>query len=60
MPFYRPPSVIVLFLLFFVPRLTDLSTVPWMLDSVCDFIFYYGIASLYKKEFRYRRLERTT
>jgi fucose 4-O-acetylase-like acetyltransferase len=47
----RPLSAVILFLIPFIPHLTDLSKAPWMLDSVCEFIFYYGIASLYKKEF---------
>jgi fucose 4-O-acetylase-like acetyltransferase len=47
----RTISVVILFSLSFLPHLIDLSHAPWMLDSVCDFIFYYGIASLYKKEF---------
>lgn len=47
----RPVNAAILFSLPFLPHLTDLSQAPWMLDSVCDFIFYYGIASLYKEEF---------
>ncbi|MDR1331881.1 MAG: acyltransferase family protein [Tannerella sp.] len=47
----RPASVVILFALAFAPRLTDLSGAPWMLDNVCDFFFYYGLASLYKKAF---------
>jgi fucose 4-O-acetylase-like acetyltransferase len=44
-------SVVILFLLSFLPFLVDLSHTPWMLDSVCRSIFYYGVASFYKKEF---------
>jgi fucose 4-O-acetylase-like acetyltransferase len=47
----RPVSVVILFALPFVPVWVDLSNAPWMLDEVCYFIFYYGVASLYKKEF---------
>jgi fucose 4-O-acetylase-like acetyltransferase len=47
----RTLCVIILFLLSFLPHLIDLSHAPWMLDSVCESIFYYGVASLYKKEF---------
>ncbi|MDR1120161.1 MAG: acyltransferase [Dysgonamonadaceae bacterium] len=47
----RKISVVILFALSYLSHLIDLSSVPWMLDYVCNFIFYYGIASLYKKEF---------
>ncbi|MDR2087627.1 MAG: acyltransferase family protein, partial [Dysgonamonadaceae bacterium] len=47
----RRVSVVILFLLPFIPSLIDVSQAPWMLDSACGFIFYYGIANLFKKEF---------
>jgi hypothetical protein len=47
----RRLSLVILVSLSYLPHLINISYAPWMLDSVCDFIFYYGIASLYKQEF---------
>ena len=43
-------SVVILLLLPFLPRLIDMSNAPWMLDAVCMYVPFYGIASLFKKE----------
>ncbi|MDR3252505.1 MAG: acyltransferase [Tannerella sp.] len=53
----RRISVAVIFLLSLIPHLTDMSQTPWMLDSVCDALPYYAVASLYKKEiFRFMEM----
>jgi len=42
--------IAILFLLPFVPVLIDLSNTPYSLESICHFLPFYGIASLYRKE----------
>jgi fucose 4-O-acetylase-like acetyltransferase len=46
----RTVSFIVLLLLPFVPLVIDMSNAPWMLDNVCLYFPYYGMASLFRKE----------
>ena len=44
-------TTVILLLLPFLPCLIDISDSPWMLDDVCRYFPFYGIAYLYKKEF---------
>ena len=34
----------------FIPAFIDLSNSPWMLENVCTYFPFYGVASLYRKE----------
>jgi len=46
----RFAAIIVLFAIPFIPVFVDLSNAPWMLENVCIYFPFYGIASLYRKE----------
>ena len=46
----RIVAVIILLAIPFVPAFIDLSNAPWMLENVCIYFPFYGIASLYRKE----------
>ena len=41
---------VILLALPFIPVFIDLSNAPWMLNNVCTYFPFYGIASLYRKE----------
>ena len=43
-------TTILILLLPFINSFIDLSDSPWMLDNVCEYFPYYGIACLYRKE----------
>jgi len=43
-------AVIVLFTIPFIPIFINLSNAPWMLENVCTYFPFYGIAALYRKE----------
>ena len=43
-------AIIILLAAPFIPDFIDLSNAPWMLDNVCMYFPFYGIASLYRKE----------
>ena len=47
---HRNAAVIILLLLPFLPDLTDMSNAPWMLDALCYYFPFYGMASLFKNE----------
>lgn len=46
----RFAAIIILFTIPFIPVIFDLSNAPWMLESVCAYFPFYGIASIYRKE----------
>jgi fucose 4-O-acetylase-like acetyltransferase len=46
----RLVTLIVLVAVSFLPSLIDMSRSPWMLESVCFYIPFYGFASLCRKE----------
>ena len=46
----RIVAVIILLTIPFIPVFFDLSNSPWMLENVCAYFPFYGIASLYRKE----------
>jgi len=46
----RIVAIVALFAVPFISVLIDLSNAPWMLDNVCIYFPFYGIASLYRKE----------
>jgi len=46
----RFAAIIILLAIPFLPVFVDLSNAPWMLDSVCIYFPFYGIASMYRKE----------
>jgi fucose 4-O-acetylase-like acetyltransferase len=51
-------SLVILFLLSFIPAITNISQTPWMLDNVCSYFIYYGIGNLFKKEvFRFMKIK---
>ena len=43
-------AVIILLTIPLIPVFIDLSNYPWMLENVCAYFPFYGIASLYRKE----------
>ena len=45
-------SLLLLFLFAALPLCIDLSNSPWMFDSVCQAMPFYGIACLYSKEIK--------
>jgi fucose 4-O-acetylase-like acetyltransferase len=46
----RKAAVILLLALPFLPVVVDVSNAPWMLENVCTYFPFYGIASLYRTE----------
>ena len=46
----RIVAVFILFAIPFIPSFINLSNAPWMLENVCIYFPFYGIASLYRKE----------
>ena len=43
-------ATIILLATPFIPDFIDLTNAPWMLDNVCIYFPFYGIAALYRKE----------